>query len=93
MSLVKVQAIGRVGTEVMVDGSRWYVYSVEGGDWYAFLEGADVVLARLTHISSLGVHPVATIIPVGRRIGEGRSVNLPLTRLLALQGHAITSSV
>lgn len=67
-------AAGLVGEIVTWDERQWHVNGVEGYDWYVFDQDGRVTIdVDMTPNSSYRL-PVVTLVPMGKRMGEGFSV-------------------
>lgn len=68
-----VQGIALVGQIVTFPGSpgQYKVHSVEGRNWYAFDDQGSTKVDLDMTVASWITEPLANIIPVGHKIGEG----------------------
>ena len=79
-----VRAIGMVGSIVTYSNQQYKIHSVEGHDYYAFLSfvGDGSVTADFNMSPAYWcTEPIANLLPMGREIGEGYSVAIPLARV------------
>lgn len=79
-----LKSIALVGRVVTFCDQQWQVYSVEGYDYYAFpsATGSDTVTCDFAMTpSEWKREPVAVILPVGAKIGEGLSKEVPVKYL------------
>ena len=77
-----VQTIGHVGSVVTHANAQWTVHSVEGPDFYAFLEedGTITVDANMT-LASWIMFPKVLLVPAGAKIGDGFAKEVPLAQV------------
>lgn len=77
-----ITAIALVGNVVTWQDRQWTVRSVEGWDWYAFLEDDSIVVDQgLTSWAPPESTPIAVIVPSGHNSGDGFSREVPVNRL------------
>lgn len=79
-----LKSIALVGRVVTYAARQWQVHSVEGYDYYAFpaAAGSDTVTCDFAMTpSEWRREPVAVILPVGSKIGEGLSKEVPVKYL------------
>lgn len=79
-----LKSIALVGRVVTYASQQWQVHSVEGYDYYAFpsATGKDAVTCDFAMTpSEWRREPVAVILPVGAKIGEGLSKEVPVKYL------------
>lgn len=76
-----VQYAGMVGTIVTVGERQYHVHSVEGRTFYVFDQDGqttiDVNMTPATWITT----PIALLLPMGSKIGEGGGVECEVNRL------------
>lgn len=80
LPIAAVQGASWVGQVVTVDDSMYTVHSVEGADWYAHLQDGQVTIdVNMTPVHI--VEPIATILPVGTKLGQGFGRECKVSRL------------
>lgn len=79
-----VQGLGLIGKIVHVPyrSGQFRVHSVEGFDWYAFDRDGETVLDLNMTASESYREPLATIVPVDHKIGDGQSEGVVATELV-----------
>lgn len=58
------------------------VHSVEGPNWYAFAQDGRVTIDDSMTLAEWIIEPLATIIPVGSKIGEGFGQTVEVSHLV-----------
>lgn len=87
-----INAIGMVGQVVTYGGAQYKIHCVEGASFYAYdHQGSTTVDFGLTPAAWLQT-PLATLLPSGARLGEGRSVEVPVTSPYLRRGVCLTKS-
>lgn len=75
-----VQGASWVGQIVTVRERQFTVHSVEGSDWYAHLQDGQVTVdINMTPVHI--VEPIATLLPMGTKLGQGFAETCELDRL------------
>ena len=77
------QAASLVGRNVKVDylGGTWTVHSVEGPTYYAFQQDGRVTVDDGMTLADWITEPIAMIIPVDSKIGEGFGQTIGVSEL------------
>lgn len=76
-----IKSVALVGRTVTFCDQQWKVYSVEGYDYYAFQSATDsdsITCDFAMTPSEWKREPVAMILPVGAKIGEGLGKEVPV---------------
>lgn len=78
-----ISAVAIVGKIVTHGDAQYRVHSVEGADWYTFDKAGETVLDFFGEQAYSAYHcqPVASLLPMGATIGDGLSLNVPVTTL------------
>lgn len=87
-----VKAIGMVGRVVTYGNDQYKIHSVEGRDFYAFLDGETITVDFSMTEASWIKDPVAMIIPAGHKIGDGYATEVPLWSPFLRPGVCLTKS-
>jgi hypothetical protein len=75
-----VQGASWVGQIVTVRERQFTVHSVEGADWYAHLQDGQVTVdVNMTPVHI--VEPIATVLPMGAKLGQGFAETYEVSRL------------
>lgn len=75
-----LQAIGMVDRTVSYANRQWKIYSIQGSGYYAFQSAVSRSVAINFNMPEAPWYadPIATLLPVGAKIGEGHAVEVPL---------------
>lgn len=76
-----MQSVGRVGTIGTYQGVQYKIRSVEGYDYYAFISSAgtgEITCDFDMHPAPWKTEPLAFLLPMGAKMGEGFGVEVPL---------------
>lgn len=78
--LEAVQGMSWVGQIVTVGERQFTVHNIEGRDWYAHLQDGQVTVdIHMTPIHI--VEPIAMVLPMGTKLGEGSAETYEVSRL------------
>lgn len=75
------KAVGMVGQVVTYGNRQFHVHCVEGRHFFAFQNAQGVTVdTEMTYADWLNL-PVATLVPMGHKIGDGVSIEAPADRI------------